>query len=284
MTARELPAKATPVTPAEVYLAARLALTQQLGHESPRAAAVILTAQLALESKRFASVQNWNLGGLKCGSRWKGCWQYFSTLEHWTPEELAAHRAKLAPGDTIADVGPSERAGRRVYRVTGRQEANRFRAFESLESAMAHHVAFLASERYAPARQLLLDGQAEAFARELGRAGYYTAPPDVYAKGVRLLSAEYARTLPQDPPAPPQNPPENAPAAVATTETPFETPEARHEAPGRPEPQPVPVTPGPAIVVAPLPRVGNPAPVVKRPWWWRFLGWAFRLLARRPLR
>lgn len=287
MTARELPAKATPVTPAEVYLAARLALTQQLGHESPRQAAVILTAQLALESKRFASVQNWNLGGIKCGKHWRGCWQFFSTLEHWTPEEHAEHVAKQKPGDTITDVGPSERPGRRVYRVTGRQEANKFRAFESLESAMAHHVAFLASERYAPARALLLDGQAEAFALELGRAGYYTAPPEVYARGVRLLAAEYAKSLPQDPPAPPQNRPEAPALTIAATVAPSEAPEARHEAPARQEPTPAPTAPAPAIVAAPLPRVVDPAPVVARPWWIRLLGWAFRalgrVLARRPL-
>lgn len=281
MTARELPAKATPVTPAEVYLAARLALTQQLGYESPRAAAVILTAQLALESKRFAAVQNWNLGGLKCGSRWKGCWQYFSTLEHWTPEELAAHRAKLAPGDTIADVGPSERPGRRVYRVTGRQEANRFRAFESLESAMAHHVAFLASERYAPARQLLLDGQAEAFARELGRAGYYTAPPDVYAKGVRLLSAEYARTLPPDPaPTAPTRPVEALVSLAATVPAP-ERETARIEAPAAPG-EPTPVAPPPVAPVD-LPRIGEPLAQAHRPWWVRLLVWLGRVLVRRPL-
>lgn len=268
------------MTPAEVYLAARLALTQQLGHESPRHAAVILTAQLALESKRFNSVFNWNLGGLKCGPHWKGCWQFFSTLEHWTPEEHAEHLAKQKPGDTITDVGPSERPGRRVYRVTGRQEANKFRAFENLESAMAHHVAFLASKRYAPARALLIDGQAEAFARELGRAGYYTAPPDVYARGVRLLAAEYTKSLPQDPPAPPTRPVEALVSLAATVPAP-EPQTARIEAPTAPSEPTSPAPPPVAPVV--LPRIGEPAEERPRPWWLRLLVWFAKLLVRRPL-
>lgn len=282
MTAHELPARATPVTPAEVYLAARLALTQQLGHESPRHAAVILTAQLALESGRFKSVQNWNLGGIKCGPHWKGCWQHFSTLEHWTPKEHAEAVAEQKPGDTITDVGPSDHPGRRVYRVTGRQEANKFRAFESLESAMAHHVAFLASKRYAPARALLLDGQAEAFALELGRAGYYTAPPPAYARSVRLLAAEYTRTLPQDEPAPaPPTRPVEALVSLAATVPAPEPQTARIEAPTAPSEPTSPAPPPVAPVV--LPRIGEPAEERPRPWWLRLLVWLGKLLVRRPL-
>ena len=51
MTPRELPARATPVQPAEVYLALRLQLEAQLGREQvTRAGAMVLLGQMALET------------------------------------------------------------------------------------------------------------------------------------------------------------------------------------------------------------------------------------------
>ena len=58
MTARELPARATPVQPAEVYLALRLQLEAQIGAPQPRAGVAILVGQMALETGRFKASQN----------------------------------------------------------------------------------------------------------------------------------------------------------------------------------------------------------------------------------
>ena len=129
---------------------------------------------------------------------------------------------------------------------------------------------------------MLLDGQAEAFALELGRAGYYTAPPEVYARGVRLLAAEYTRTLPQDTPAPaaPTRPVEVAVSLAATVPAP--EPQTPHvEAPTAPS-EPASPAPPPVAPVT-LPRIGEPLAEAPRPWWLRLLVWLGRVLVRRPL-
>ena len=76
MTARELPARRTVVSPVEVYMALRLQLEAQLGREqTTRAGTVILLGQMALETARFEPTMNYHFGGVKCTPTWSGCWQ-----------------------------------------------------------------------------------------------------------------------------------------------------------------------------------------------------------------
>jgi hypothetical protein len=62
---------------------------------------------------------------------------------------------------------------------------SRFRAYGSLDEGMRSHLALLRGGRYAPAWALGLKGDAEGFARELGRLGYYTAPVAAYVAAMR---------------------------------------------------------------------------------------------------
>lgn len=275
MTARELPARRTVVSPAEVYVALRLQLEAQLGREqTTRAGAMILLGQMALETGRFQSTMNYNFGGVKCGPSWKGCWQHFATLEHVSEDEAQVHLAHVPPGAKVERVGVGD-DGRVILRFSGRHPVNRFRAYETLDDAVASHVRFLLGQRYRPSVHLAMAGRADDYAISLRAAGYYTGDAATYARNVRQLAREYEQSLPSDVPIPAPQPPRPEVVTVAATVTPAEP---------APAPLAPPAKPAPVVTVAPvpdtLPRIGDPAPVVV-PWWARLLRWLFSLAARR---
>ncbi len=279
MTARELPARATAVDPAALYLALRMQLARQLGHEPPRGATVILLGQMALETGRFKSAMNFNLGGIKCPKNWPGCWQHFTTTER-LPVATAEKYLRDVPPDASVEIVTRD-GSTWTLRFKGKHPVNRFVAFESLDAAVEHHVAFLLG-RYRSAVELAIATQsAEAYVRRCYELRYFTADPEGYAKSVASLAREYARTLPTDPAPEAPTKPVDASLTLAATLAPPEPETARSEPPARPaEPAPLPVPV--AVVAAPLPRIGEPLEV-RRPWWVRLLGLVLRLFARRPV-
>lgn len=279
MTAHELPARATPVTPAEVYLALRLQLEAQLGSPPPREAVTILLGQMALETGRFKSAMNYNLGGIKCPKSWPGCWQHFTTTERLPAAVAAKYLEERVPDATVELV--TRDGDSWTLRFRGKHPVNRFVAFESLEAAVEHHVAFLLG-RYRSAVELAITTKsAEAYVQRCYELRYFTADPNTYARNVASLSREYGRTLPPDPtPAPPTRPVEALVSLAATVPAP-EPQTARIEAPTAPSEPTSPAPPPVAPVV--LPRIGEPAEERPRPWWLRLLVWLGKLLVRRPL-
>lgn len=279
MTARELPARATPVEPAALYLALRMQLAQQLGSQPTREATTILLGQMALETGRFRSVMNYNLGGIKCPKNWPGCWQHFTTTER-LPQATAEKYLREVPLDATVEL-VARNGDLWTLRFKGRHPVNRFVAFESLEAAVEHHVAFLLG-RYRSAVELAMTtGSAEAYVRRCYELRYFTGDPDAYAKSVGSLAREYARTMPADPaPAAPARPVEALVSLAATVPAP--EPEApRVEAPTAPS-EPASPAPPPVAPVT-LPRIGEPLVEAPRPWWLRLLVWLGRVLVRRPL-
>lgn len=283
VTARELPAKATPVSPAEVYLALRLQLEAQLGREqTTRAGTMILLGQMALETGRFKASMNYNLGGVKCGPTWQGCWQHFTTTEHFAPADARKYMAEAPPGSSVEYIG-ADADGKWILKFSGKHPMNRFRAFESLDDAVAAHVRFLLGARYRQAVMLAMAARPDDYARALRIAGYYTGDANDYAKNVRQLAREYDHTLPEDPAPPTQ--PKDAPAqpdalaVAAAVKTPV-------VAPPEPIAPPEPVLPPPVVAVT-LPRVGEKKEEEPRPWWVRLVVWLtrglIRLLVRRRL-
>lgn len=70
----------------------------------------------------------------------------------------------------------------------------RFRAYGSLDVAMAEHVLFLRNKRYAPSWRFVEAGDPDGFARALKRQGYYTAAADDYARIMRAAHAGFAKS------------------------------------------------------------------------------------------
>ena len=265
------------MSPVEVYMALRLQLEAQLGKEqTTRAGTMILLGQMALETGRFESTMNYNFGGVKCSSSWKGCWQHFTTTEHVSEDEAARYLATVPPGATVERIGVDDK-GRVILRFSGRHPVNKFRAFETLDDAVQHHVAFLLGKRYRTAVHLAMAGRPDDYAIALRSAGYYTGDAGTYARNVRLLAREYDGKMPPEPakpvPAPERH--EDAPVTLAASAAP-----APAETPALP-PQGVAVAVPPVV---PLPQVGTGLARTEkpRPWWARLLGWVIRLaLARR---
>jgi hypothetical protein len=261
------------VDPAALYLALRLELAHQLGTTPPREAVTILLAQMALETGRFKHAQNFNLGGIKCPKKWPGCWQHFTTTER-LPASIATKYLSESTSEAKVELVTRDNDAW-TLRFRGKHPVNRFVAFESLEAAVEHHVAFLLG-RYRSAVELALStGSADAYVRRCYELRYFTADPDTYAASVASLSREYARTLPPDPVPAPERP-KDEPAPVPVTLAASAPVEAAHEAP-RPLPEPAPLAPPPVYVVT-LPRVGHPAPVTRAPWFVRLLAWLGKML------
>lgn len=265
------------MSPVEVYMALRLQLEAQLGKEqTTRAGTMILLGQMALETGRFESTMNYNFGGVKCSSSWKGCWQHFTTTEHVSEDEAARHLATIPPGSRVERIGVDD-AGKVILRFSGRHPVNKFRAYETLDDAVASHVRFLLGQRYRTAVHLAMAGRPDDYAIALRSAGYYTGDAAVYARNVRLLAKEYDGKMPPEP-APPVPAPErheDAPVTLAASAAP-----APVETPALP-PQGAAVAVPPVV---PLPQVGTGLAKTEkpRPWWARLLGWVIRLaLARR---
>lgn len=263
------------MSPLEVFVALRLQLEAQLGREqATRAGALILLGQMALETDRFKAAMNYNFGGVKCSSNWRGCWQHFATREHLSEAEALRYLSDVPAGSKVERVGVDEK-GRAILLFSGRHPVNKFRAFETLDDAVHHHVAFLLGARYRSAVHLAMAGRPDDYAIALRTAGYYTGDAASYARSVRLLAKEYDAKMPPDPepvPAPERHEDEPVTLAASAAPAPAETPAT--------PPQGAAVAAPP---IAPLPQAG---PVVARaekprPWWMRLLGWVIRLALTR---
>ncbi len=300
MTARELPAKKTPVAIPELYLAVRLQLEPLVNArraeqgkgaasaEELRAATVIMLAQMALETGRFKSISNYNLGGIKCPKSWAECYQHFTTREHFAPPVASKYMAEAPAGTKVQKVG-EDADGKWILSFSGPHPMNRFVAFETLADAVAHHCAFMVGKpapdgfreaRYVEAVDAALANDPLAFVTKLRDKGYFTADPKVYSKNVASIAREYAKLVPDTAPAAPTRPVEALVSLAATVPAP-EPEAARVEAPAAPG-EPAPVTPPPVAPVD-LPRIGEPLAQAHRPWWIRLLVWLGRVLVRRPL-
>ena len=219
---------------------------------------------------------NYNFGGVKCSSSWKGCWQHFTTTEHFDDDEARRHIASAPPGSKVERVGVDDK-GRVILRFSGRHPVNKFRAFETLDDAVQHHVAFLLGKRYRAAVHLAMAGRPDDYAIALRSAGYYTGDAATYARNVRLLAREYDGKMPPEPVPAPTRPADEVVTVAATVAAPEpETPAVAPPGPKDEAPSPVVVAPP----VVPLPQVGTGlAREEPRPWWVRLLAWLFRLTA-----
>jgi hypothetical protein len=117
----------------------------------------VLWAQHAIETTNGAHCYGWNLGNIKHSHNdgfdyhaLKGVFEYV----HGHPVPIPP----TSPGAWFKD-------------------------FPTLDAGMSFHIHFLSAGRYQTTWTFILAGDAAGFARELGRCGYYTAPPAGYIAG-----------------------------------------------------------------------------------------------------
>lgn len=153
--------------------------------EVEKAQAGVLWSHFAVECGDGRSCWNYNLGNVKhvAGDghdfvALHGVWEGATVSEaarlvaagHWREDADASHQKAVGPGKV-------------AIAATDDNPATWFRAYETLDEGMR---AFLnlkknPESRYHAAWAFVLDGDATAYARTLGRLGYYTASPDIYA-------------------------------------------------------------------------------------------------------
>jgi hypothetical protein len=151
LTGQKYAAQYTPLSQEAARMALEEAVFAILGHHLSKSALCVLMAQSSLETGGFQKVPNYNFGGLKA---------YGAT--------------------DYAEWGTKEGYGDGETHITAR-----FRAYPDALSGAKDYVSLLAKvPRYQDAWKALEAGDPVNFAFALGKAGYFTADPAVYAKGV----------------------------------------------------------------------------------------------------
>jgi hypothetical protein len=188
--------------------------------EATKEQAGVLWAHFAGETRDGAACWNWNLGNVKHvkGDGYdyvslRGVWEGFRVGDEDGDGDIDADdrallvarllRSGMWQADPSADHAKAVGPGKVSMIASPKNSATWFRAYESLEQGMAKFVAAKQSKssRYHSAWAFVLAGDPEGYGRELGRKGYYTASPDVYARSMRakfnawMNSAEYDSAL-----------------------------------------------------------------------------------------
>jgi flagellum-specific peptidoglycan hydrolase FlgJ len=186
---QERPAKRTPVTPEQVFLALGLAWQTLTGSTPDRKIIHILHAQSALETGHWKAVMNYNLGGAK---KHGDCdWTYFTTTERLSHPVADKLLATSKPGEvTVLKVDDKFK----TLRVSGKQSMNCFASWEDLDTATRGHIALL-FRRFPKAVEAAKKGDATAYVRELKKAGYFTASEEEYSKIVDSIARSYTKKL-----------------------------------------------------------------------------------------
>lgn len=188
---QERPAKRTPVTPEQVFLALATAWQLLTGSAPDRKIIHILHAQSALETGHWKSIMNFNLGGAK--KHGDNDWCFFTTTETWPTARAQSELASSKPGSEVTLVRTNPN-GTMTLRYSGKQRMNCFASWETLDEAAEAHLGLL-FRRYPKALERAKVGDATGYVRELKRGGYFTASEEEYSRIVNSISRRYTREL-----------------------------------------------------------------------------------------
>ena len=185
----EKPAKRTPVTPEQVFLALGTAWQLLTGSPPDRKVLHILHAQSALETGHWKSVMNYNLGGAK---KHGDCdWTFFTTTER-LPHKAADQLISSAKPGEVTVLKQDDKF--KTVKVSGKQSMNCFASWDDLDTAAKDHLALL-FRRFPTAVEAAKKGDATGYVRELKKRGYFTASEEEYSKIVNSIARRYTREL-----------------------------------------------------------------------------------------
>lgn len=186
----ERQAKATPVTPEQVFLALASAWQVLTGALPDRHVLHIIHAQSALETGHWKSISNYNLGGAK---KHGTCdWTYFTTTERFGTASADKFLASSKPGSEVVLL--KDEGQFKTLKFSGRQPMNCFASWETLSDASRDHLEML-FRKFPKAIEQAKKGDAKAYVHELKRAGYFTASEEDYAKIVDSIARSYEKKL-----------------------------------------------------------------------------------------
>lgn len=180
-----VPVKRTPVTMPD-YVRAVVRHWFRVGTGIPLEKSVaVLWAQYMIETGG-RSVWNYNLGNVK---HIQGDGHNYQMLNGvWEGVTPMAAVQLIQSGQAVEDTNPSHikavGPNRKSVVFKPPHPVTWFRAFASLDEAMAEHLKFLA-QRYSKAWPAVLEGDYSDFAFLLKKQGYFTASAEAYAIGMR---------------------------------------------------------------------------------------------------
>ena len=178
-------ARDTPVTIPEMILGYADGHSKVMGQDPTPQCLAVEVAHGCLEAGNGKKLKNFALGNVKWSPDWDGWWCMYACDERAVPVVAQAWlkdpRAYLKSDDN-AD-------GTWTVGFKPDHPQTRFRAFPSLAKGAEEQVKFFLRDRYREAWRQCYGGHADAFVRALGKAGYFTANVDTYAKAVVLISA-----------------------------------------------------------------------------------------------
>jgi len=197
MAARELPAVPSNMGLVEV---ASVFARYWPGGTPKREALALVLAQSALETGRWASMMDWNFGGVKASTKIDHT--YFWTSECVTPaaaEKLVRESTATAPARMAKDQTKCEPGKVRVS-VGPRHPLARFRAYESAEAGARDYLGLL-SRRTQAWEVVNTTADAKAFVRAIKASGYFSGPEALYLSNVASMQREFLAKLPAEIPA-----------------------------------------------------------------------------------
>ena len=186
----ERSAKATPVTPEQVFISLAVAWQSLTGTAPERKVILAIHAQSALETGHWRYIQNFNLGGAK---KHGTCdWTYFTTTERFPAPKADDYLRASKPGAEVTLV--KEADGMKTLKFSGKQNMNCFASWETLDDAAKAQLELL-FKRYPKALEAAKRGDIAGYVRELKRAGYFTASEEDYRKTVESIARSYDKKL-----------------------------------------------------------------------------------------
>jgi len=177
--------RVTPLTEPEFIAAMARGYVMNMGAQASPECLSCLGAQGFLESGRGKKMRNFTPGNKKTPPRWDGLYAFVTCDEIFDAQ--TAHRAQQLGPCTVTPWrgGPLQRVV-----LAAPHPWSAFCAYENAAEGCADYVQLLSGmERYRAAWHLAQKGDPDGFARALGHAGYFTAPVDVYARGVVSIAA-----------------------------------------------------------------------------------------------
>lgn len=187
MIATFVPAKRTPYSIELLDQSLTDGLAAKIGKRPSIETRAVALAKVRLESGNGTACWNHNLGNVKSPD------SYIGNFTCVTLNEVLGGRVVwFAPeGELTASPSGGGKLKGAPIPVPDGHPQTRMVARANPTDAGYFYIDFVAgSARYAKAFQALLAGNPEAYARELGAAGYYTAPIEQYTATVTKLFAE----------------------------------------------------------------------------------------------
>lgn len=195
--------KKTPMTFVEAHDCMKWALKAHIGKEPSDEVLSRALAKTALETGNWSAIWNSNWGNVKSGATYQGMYTCI-LLNECLVRNGKVQTIWFAPEGELT--GPPSKGGKLVrdpLPVPPGHPQTRMRAFANNYDGVDCYVSFVASGYYKLAWKELLTGTTRGYVQALKKAGYFTAPEDVYANSVVAIQKSMLAKIRNIEPPPP---------------------------------------------------------------------------------